>query len=66
VNRSELPTTRTAPVPTSGLTRSDDRLALLENLDANPRELLTALDRQVTRINAIESGLARVDERTRK
>ena len=66
MTRSELPTTRTAPVPTSGLTRSDDHLALLENLDANHRELLAALDRQVTRINAIESGLARVDERTRK
>ena len=41
-------------------------LAILEKLDANHRELLAALDRQVTRINAIESGLARVDERTRK
>jgi hypothetical protein len=40
-------------------------LAILEKLDANQRELLTALDRQVTRINALESGLARVDERTR-
>src|ERR1017187_7377024 len=42
-----------------------DHLALLEKLDANHRELLAALDRQVTRINALESGLARVDERTR-
>ncbi len=41
-------------------------LAILEKLDANHRELLAALDRQVTRINALESGLARVDERTRK
>ena len=42
-----------------------DHLALLEKLDANHRELLAALDRQATRINALESGLARVDERTR-
>ncbi len=41
-------------------------LALLEKLDANHRELLAALDRQVSRINALETGLARVDERTRK
>jgi hypothetical protein len=41
-------------------------LAILEKLDANHRELLASLDRQVTRINALESGLARVDERTRK
>jgi hypothetical protein len=40
-------------------------LAVLEKLDANHRELLAALERQVTRINALESGLARVDERTR-
>jgi hypothetical protein len=43
-----------------------DHLALLEKLDANHRELLATLDRQVTRINALESGLARVEERTRK
>ena len=43
-----------------------DHLAILEKLDANHRELLAALDRQVTRINALEAGLARVDERTRK
>ena len=43
-----------------------DHLALLEKLDANHRELLAALERQATRINAVESGLARVDERTRK
>jgi hypothetical protein len=42
-----------------------DHLALLEKLDANHRELLATLDRQVTRINALESALARVDERTR-
>jgi hypothetical protein len=41
-------------------------LAVLEKLDANHRELLAARDRQSTRINALESGLARVDERTRK
>jgi len=41
-------------------------LAILEKLDANHRDLLAALDRQATRINALEAGLARVDERTRK
>ena len=41
-------------------------LAILDKLDANHRELLAALDRQVTRTNALESGLARLDERTRK
>jgi len=41
-----------------------DHLALLEKLDANRRELLAALERQATRINALEAGLARVDERT--
>jgi hypothetical protein len=41
-------------------------LAILEKLDANHRELLAALERQAIRINALESGLARVDERTRK
>jgi hypothetical protein len=41
-------------------------LAILEKLDANHRDLLAALERQVTRINTLESGLARVDERTRK
>jgi hypothetical protein len=41
-------------------------LAVLEKLDANHRELLAALERQATRINALEAGLARVDERTRK
>jgi hypothetical protein len=43
-----------------------DHLALLEKLDANHRELLAALDRQASRVNALEAGLARVDERTRK
>jgi hypothetical protein len=43
-----------------------DHLALLEKLDVNHRELLAALERQATRINALEAGLARVDERTRK
>jgi hypothetical protein len=42
-----------------------DHLALLEKLDANHRELLAALERQATRINALETGLARVDERTK-
>jgi hypothetical protein len=41
-------------------------LAILDKLDANHRDLLAALDRQATRINTLESGLARVDERTRK
>ena len=41
-------------------------LAILEKLDANHRELLGALERQAGRINALEAGLARVDERTRK
>ena len=41
-------------------------LAVLEKLDANHRELLAALDRQASRINTLETGLARVDERTRK
>jgi hypothetical protein len=41
-------------------------LAILEKLDADHRELLAALERQATRINALEAGLARVDERTSK
>jgi len=40
--------------------------AILEKLDANHRDLVAALEKQVTRINALESGLARVDERTRE
>jgi hypothetical protein len=43
----------------------NDHLALLDKLQANHHELLGALERQVTRINALEAGLARVDERTR-
>jgi hypothetical protein len=39
-------------------------LAILEKLDANHREMLATLERQANRINALESGLARVDERT--
>ena len=39
-------------------------VAILEKLDANHRELLAALERQANRISALESGLARVDERT--
>ena len=41
-------------------------LAILDKLDANHRELLAALERQASRINTLESGLARVDERTSK
>ena len=40
-----------------------DHLALLEKLDANHRELLPVLERQATRINVLESSLARMDER---
>ena len=40
-------------------------LAILEKLDANHRELLAALERQATRVNALETSLARVDERTK-
>jgi hypothetical protein len=43
-----------------------DHLALLEKLGSNHRELLAALERQGTRINGLEAGLARLDERTRK
>jgi hypothetical protein len=43
-----------------------NHLAILEKLDSNHRELLAALERLATRINALEAGLARVDERTRK
>ena len=42
-----------------------NHLELLEKLDANHRELLAALERQAARINALEAGLARLDERTR-
>jgi hypothetical protein len=40
-------------------------LALLDKLDMNHREQLAELGRQGTRINTLEAGLARVDERTR-
>ena len=43
-----------------------NRLALLEKLDTNHRELLAALERQAVRTNALEAGVARLDERTRK
>jgi ubiquinone biosynthesis protein UbiJ len=43
-----------------------NHLAILEKLDANHRELLAAFERLATRINALEAGLARVDERTRR
>jgi hypothetical protein len=39
-------------------------LALVEKLDANHRELLAALERQVARVSTLEAGLARLDERT--
>ena len=42
-----------------------DHLALLDKLESNHRELLATLERQVNRINTLEAGLARVDERTR-
>ena len=40
-------------------------LALLDKLDVNHRALLAELERQGTRINTLEAGLARVDERTK-
>ena len=43
-----------------------NHLAILEKLDANHRELLAALERQGNRINSVETGLARVDERSRE
>ena len=43
-----------------------NHLAMLEKLDANHRELLAAVERLATRISALQAGLARVDERTRK
>ena len=39
-------------------------LAILEKLDANHRDVLAGLERQGTRVTALEAGLARVDERT--
>ena len=41
-----------------------NHVALLEKLDNNHRELLAALERQAARINALEAGVARLDERT--
>ena len=43
-----------------------NHLAILEKLDTNHRELLAAMERLATRINALEAGFARIDERTRK
>jgi hypothetical protein len=43
-----------------------NHLALLEMLDTNHREVLAALERQAARTNALEAGLARVDERTKR
>ena len=40
-------------------------LALLDKLDLNHRELLAELERQGTRINALEAAFARIDERTK-
>ena len=42
------------------------QLTFLEKLDDNQRELLAVLERQATRINGLETGLARVDERTKE
>ena len=41
-----------------------NHLTLLRTLDSNHREELAVLERQAARINALETGLARVDERT--
>ena len=46
--------------------RGATHLAMLEKPGANHRETLAALERQGARLNPVESGLARVDERTRK
>ena len=40
-------------------------LAILDKLDTNHRELLAALERQGARVSALETGYARLDERTR-
>ncbi len=40
-------------------------LSLLDRLDSNQGQLLAALERLGNRVNALETGLARVDERTR-
>ncbi len=41
-------------------------LAILEKLDANLREVLAGLERQANRVSVLETGLARVEERTRE
>jgi hypothetical protein len=41
-------------------------LAVLEKLDANHRELLAVLERQAGRLSALETAVARVDERTKE
>ena len=43
-----------------------NHLALLEKLDSNHGELLAALERQSARVSALETGVARLDKRTRK
>jgi hypothetical protein len=43
-----------------------NHLALLEKLDANHREMLAALERQSSRVSALEASVARLDERTRR
>ncbi len=40
-------------------------ISITDKLDANHRELLAAVDRQVARINTLETATARLDERTR-
>jgi hypothetical protein len=45
---------------------SATHLAILDKLDANHRDLLAALERQASRINTLETSLARVDERTKR
>jgi hypothetical protein len=41
-------------------------LAVAEKMDQHHRELLASLETQITRINDLETGLARVDERTHR
>lgn len=43
-----------------------NHLDLVEKLDVNHRELLAALERQGARLSALDAGLARLDERSRK
>ena len=43
-----------------------NHLALIEKLDGNHRELLAALERQGSRVSALEAGFARLDERSKK